>query len=242
LSAISAASVHYYKKHKKPVVLFVDNITELAKNDVATFQGLVKFAKREADIGNLVVNFVASEGHTPLKLSEMSEKSRLSRILEIGDLDFPQVVGFLTKYKYSETTIKKIFDIAGGRMTLLKEIRNRLQEGQNLERIEKDFIRRARDEFKHLPKDASKLNDEQKETWKQIIKIYDHPNREIPFEEFWDSIGSSDIADTLLQKNIFALHQNKDTVSFQSRPVELYVAHRIGEPGSEVRMKLSKLL
>jgi len=224
----------------------VDNITELAKNDVATFQHIVKFAKEEADKGNLVINFVASEGHTPLKLLEMSEKSRLRRIVEIGDLDFPQAVSFLTKNNadYDETTIKKIFNVAGGRITLLKDVHQSLQEGNDLKSIEDYFIFKASTEFKELllPEDASKLTTKQKETWKRIIQIYDHPNREIPALFFRKFIGNSDFADELLQKNIFSYHENKKTVTFQSRPVELFVESTIGEPESELRMKVKQLL
>jgi len=127
---------------------------------------------------------------------------------------------------------------------LLKDVHQSLQEGNDLKSIENNFITRVKREFKdlELPVDASKLTTKQKETWKQIIRIYDHPNREIPESIFRKSIGNSYLADELLQKNIFSFHQNKDTVSYQSRPTELYVASEIGEPGSELRMKVNKLL
>lgn len=67
-NAIAEAARLYKFKHKKPAVLVIDNLTELAKSDVETFQYLIKFAKYQADEHNLVVNFVASEGNTPQRL------------------------------------------------------------------------------------------------------------------------------------------------------------------------------
>eukprot|EP01124_Arcella_intermedia_P025379 TRINITY_DN452_c0_g1_i2.p2 TRINITY_DN452_c0_g1~~TRINITY_DN452_c0_g1_i2.p2 ORF type:complete len:151 (+),score=19.43 TRINITY_DN452_c0_g1_i2:641-1093(+) len=135
LDAISEASSRFASKHKRPAVFFLDNVTELAKHDAASFQLLVKFAKEEADKKNLVVNFVASEGHTPQLLSGLSEKSRLSQVMEIGDLDWDQARKFLARFDYSEPQMKDIYDIAGGRITLLQEVHNRIKRGQDLNRM-----------------------------------------------------------------------------------------------------------
>jgi hypothetical protein len=69
LRGLHTASVSFRAETGRPAVLVVDNFTELAKRDIDTFERLVKFAKYEADEGNLVVTFVASEGHTPRRLA-----------------------------------------------------------------------------------------------------------------------------------------------------------------------------
>jgi hypothetical protein len=69
LRGLHDASAHYRSKHGRPAVLVIDNFTKLAKDDIIAFKRLVEFAKYEADEGNLVVTFVASEGHTPRRLS-----------------------------------------------------------------------------------------------------------------------------------------------------------------------------
>ncbi len=71
LKAITQAAHLYKKKHAKAPVLVVDNLTVLAKQDKAAFSKVVSFAKKEADLGELLVVFVASEGHTPRQLLGM---------------------------------------------------------------------------------------------------------------------------------------------------------------------------
>jgi len=230
LDGISLAARHYAAKHNKPAILFVDNLTILAKNDAHTFERLIRFAKTEADTKNLVVNFVASEGHTPRQLAELSEKSRLADVIEIGDLDTQEAIQFLTTHGVNETTAKSIFDIAGGRITLLNEAQLRVERGQTINAIKDAFVQRAENEFGDLtlPQDPLKITPKQKEAWKQIIKIYDSPTREVSYTDFKKSLGSASLVDELLQQNVFAYHPRRNTVSLQSRPVELFVENEIG--------------
>ena len=52
--------------------------------------------------------------------------------MEIGDLDAEESNQFLIQRGIDETTAKGIFNIAGGRLTLLNEAQLRAQEGQTL--------------------------------------------------------------------------------------------------------------
>ena len=69
LRGLHTASASFRAETGRPAVLVVDNFTKLAKRDIPMFERFVEFAKYEADEGNLVVTFVASEGHTPRRLA-----------------------------------------------------------------------------------------------------------------------------------------------------------------------------
>lgn len=69
LRGLNVASARFRSETGRPANLVVDNFTKLAKDDPQAFKRLVEFAKYEADEGNLVVTFVASEGHTPRRLA-----------------------------------------------------------------------------------------------------------------------------------------------------------------------------
>jgi len=116
LDGISEAGVRYRQKHKRPAVLVIDNFTTLAKTDIPTFERLVKFAKKEADEGNIAVTFVASEGHTPRRLTAMSESSRLGDTVEIGDLGDEDAIRFLTERQVPDEKAREAVVVVGGRL------------------------------------------------------------------------------------------------------------------------------
>jgi len=217
-------------------------LTKLAKKDKDTFERLVSFAKTEADAQHLVVNFVASEGNTPRQLQELSESSRLRKVVEVGDLDQQEALQFLTKKVVDKNTATEIIKIAGGRITLLNDALISVKEKQSLKDIQRSFEQRARQEFGDLvlPQDVSEVTTKHKKAWMEITKIMDCATKEIPFREFQKSLGP--LTDDLLKRNVFAYHHSKDSVSLQSRPVELFVESEIGTPGSEQRQKLLQLI
>jgi len=243
LDSISLAGNVYAEKHKQPAVIFIDNLTILAKKDPETFELLVRFAKQEADNNTLIVTFVASEGHTLHQLKELSESSRLSNPIEIGDLNIQQTVNFLKLCGMEkETMATSIYNIVGGRINLLIEITKLLIKDQNLENIQRQFVYKAGREFGDLvlPIDKEEVSEKEKKVWRQIIKIYDSPNKEILYIDFTKSLGT--LTDEVLQRNIFAYHPSRNTVSFQSRPVEMFVESEIGTPGSAQRQKVYQLI
>jgi len=190
------------------------------------------------------VNFVAIEGHTPRQIEELSESSRLSQqIIEIGDLHEQRALQYLIEYgKVNDEIAKGIYNVAGGRLTLMKQALSLLNRGFDLKEIKDEFVHCALREFEDilLPQDPAEVTDKQKEVWKNIIKIHDTPSKEISYIEFVEALTK--ITGELLQKNIFAYHPKRKTVSFQSRPVELFIESKIGTPGSEKRKKVEKMI
>jgi len=56
---------YYVRKHKWPIVLVLDQVDHIAKQD-PNFLGILQdFAKDHADRGSIIIVFVASEGLAP---------------------------------------------------------------------------------------------------------------------------------------------------------------------------------
>jgi len=167
----------------------------------------------------------------------MSEASRLSWIMEIGDLDSNSAQKYYTEYGgIDETVGKELYNVTGGRFITIKEAIDRYQKGRTVKEIRDQLIADAMKQFGDLqiPADVTEITTIQKKIWQQIIKLYDVPNREISYKEFNANLTSK-LASDVLKLNIFAYHPSRETVSFQSRPVELFIEDEIGEPGSVKR-------
>jgi len=247
LDALAEAAIRYRQKHKRPAVLVIDNFTTLAKADVPTFERLVKFAKKEADEGNIVVTFVASEGHTPRRLTAMSESSRLGRTVEIGDLGDEDAVHYLVERQVPDNKAREAVGIVGGRLRLLKEARTRLGElHEDLNVLRASLIGEAEDRVRQaklsLSEDPSKIAERQRLAWSEIIHVLDAPSQEIPAAEFVKKVGGDELADDLLRSNVFGYHHNRRTVGIQSRPMALFLGANVGSNGSPQRTSLQALL
>jgi len=244
LKGISQAARVYKTKYNQPVIIFMDDLTSLAKNDKETFSRLIKFARDEAVEKNLIINFVASEGNTPRQIDEMSEKSRLGLSIEIGDLDLQITIKYieLMHQKLTPENAKYLYDITGGRFTIIQDALQIFLD-KNLNETRKDLIEKARKDFGvlKLTENPNELNPRQIKGWNQIIRIYDAPGREILFREFEEFL-TAPVASELIAMNVFAYHPSRNTVSLQSRPVELLVGDTIGEPGSEKRREFFQFL
>lgn len=243
LNALSEASISYKKKHSRSPVLIIDQLTTLAKEDQRVFRRLIQFAKTEADEKRLVLVFVASEGNTPRQLAKFSEKSRRGSVIEIGDLDDVDAARFLDSYIENPASV---VNITGGRMIYLLQAIDMLQKKQvqSSEELRTRFIDEVANEFVDsklvFRKDIHQL-DQRKKTWIQLKKIYDSPLKSVAYREFIEDVGEDD-ADYLLSKNIFSYQHNSSQVTFQSKPVGLYVGGVIGERGTETRKELENIL
>jgi len=220
----------------------VDNLTVLAKKDPETFERLVRFAKEEADGRNLVVTFVSSEGHTPRKIMALSESSRLAKVIEIGDLDESDSERYLRERGVDQCA--EVLYFTGGRISLLNQAIDDIRVKFSPEDIGKNFNDKVAQEFSTaqllLPEDRDELTQRQRKAWNQLIKIYDSPMKHIPWLDFGRTVSS--LSDELLKENIFAYHPRDATVSFQSKPVELFVRQVIGECGSQKRKEVDEIL
>jgi KaiC/GvpD/RAD55 family RecA-like ATPase len=243
LDAISQASERFSEKHSRPAVLVIDNLTVLAKEDPATFTRLIRFAKEEADRRRLVVTFVSSEGHTPRKILELSESSRLAKIIEIGDLADNDAVRYLSERDVSDRC-EEVLYYTGGRISLLNQAIDLINQKFSPQEIGKDFHAKVSKEFSKshllLPENPLELTERQRKAWNQIIKIYDSPMKYVQWLDFGRSVGL--LSDDLLQENIFSYHPRDDTISFQSKPVELFVKQVIGDHGSEKRKLIHNVI
>jgi len=243
LKAISDASIDYVKKHSRPPVLIIDQINTVAKGDPTTFTKLVKFAKMQADHGHLVIVFVASEGNAPRQISRFSERSRLAPVIEIGDLDNQSAQQFLRRSNIDNA--EDIVNVTGGRMIFLKTMTEELTD-KSLEDIRNYFIEFAIRDFalSQLLLPASKnvtLDNRRFNTWDQLVKIHDSPTKSVKYVDFLSQVGES-MGDELLSQNIFSYQHNAGQVSFQSKPVELFVREKIGERGSDMRKIVEEAL
>jgi len=173
----------------------------------------------------------------------MSERSRLGRTIEIGDMDSTSTVQYLTKFqKLPPEIAQELYEITGGRFTIIDDAVPIFKATQNLNETRNNMVEKARENFGdlRLPKQSDNLTPKQINTWNLIIHLYDSPGREISMREFEEFL-TIPVASELITMNVFAYHPSR-TVSFQSRPVELYVGDTIGKPGSEQREHFKKFL
>jgi len=140
-------AAYYMEKYKRPIVLVLDQIDRIAKQDPRFLGILQDFAKDCADKGTIVIVFIASEGLVPqiMKCRDVmifniliymvefllniipifTARSAWSRAitLDVGDIADKEAVKFLQDSgideKKAEDAVKYL---TGGRFTLLKEV------------------------------------------------------------------------------------------------------------------------
>jgi len=192
-----------------------------------------------------VVNFVSSEGHTPRRLLGLSESSRLNEVLEIRDLTQEDAIKFLQQRGVDESKAQEISPIVGGRIGLLNQALVLTEKGTSLDGLRRHFVLKAFQEISaaglSLPKNPSELTKRQRKAWVQVLKIYDSPSHSISLDDFISDVGD-ELAEDLLQNNLFSFHQNEQAVSLQSMPVRHYVRAKVGELGSKRRSEVDKIL
>ncbi|CAG8532037.1 11459_t:CDS:2 [Scutellospora calospora] len=114
---------YYMKKYKRPIVLILDQVDRIAKDDPKFLRILQDFAKDCADKGTLVIVFIASEGLVPQIMKSRSAWSRASIPFQVGDISDEEAVKFLQDSgidkKKAEDAVKYL---TGGRFTLLKDV------------------------------------------------------------------------------------------------------------------------
>lgn len=170
----------------------------------------------------------------------MSDSSRLDpQIIEVSDLseeDTRRYIEFLD-IPFSPT---QIYDLAGGRMTIINGVVKGLRKGYSYEGTEwldsiSHFSVARRTQLSKVQKEFHAANilqhqtPEQKEIWAGIVAMFSSPNKVLPYAEFCDWFGSQ--SDWLLEKNVFAYHESTNTVSFHGRPTELFVEEFIHSKG-----------
>ena len=116
---LAKAAQKYRSKHGKMATLFLDGADILAKKDTALFSQIVLEAKFLANAQILTVVLVSSEGSVIPLIENMSEKSRCSKIIEVGDISDEQAIDFLQGYNLPKEFAERVVRFTGGRLIYL---------------------------------------------------------------------------------------------------------------------------
>ncbi len=165
--------------------------------------------------------------------------------MEIGDLSEKESMEYLiSKREINEEEAKKLYKLVGGRIVELKTVADDFLAKQSFEGmfgltlkfnefmqltsnfisadIKKQLFMKVEDKFR-----TAKLleNYEHHEVGKRIIKaLSDSDSKELSRIEYDKFFKEPEGANKVLESNVFAYHPEKNTVTFQSRSVECYVA------------------
>ncbi|RHZ65139.1 hypothetical protein Glove_319g144 [Diversispora epigaea] len=209
-------SYYYKKKYKRPVVLVLDQVDRIAKNDSRFLEILQDFAKDCADRHSLIIIFIASEGLVPQLLRSRFAWSRANIPLEISDIPDEEAVKFLQNFaidlKIAERVVKYL---TGGQFALLNQFQitdqysiNSFEEFKNqlFKQIERDL---QMIEFPINHKIFTKLIEEHRINSSQA-------KSGIPLN----------MIRKLVEANILKEHQDY-TISFHSRYVDTFFREQI---------------
>ncbi|CAG8649106.1 7659_t:CDS:2, partial [Ambispora gerdemannii] len=203
---------YYMKKYKRPIVLILDQVDRIAKEDPKFLRILQDFAKDCADKGTLVIVFIASEGLVPQIMKSRSAWSRASTPFEVGDISDEEAVKFLQDSgidkKKAEDAVKYL---TGGRFTLLKEVQllNRVNPKNLVEKFKEQM-------FTQIKRDLDTV--ELPANHEFFIKLIEVDHIDIQKAK---TVIPLNMIHKLVEANI--LKENQDyTVSFHSRYIDTY--------------------
>ncbi|RHZ45681.1 hypothetical protein Glove_661g6 [Diversispora epigaea] len=214
------ASEMYKEKHGKPPVIIYDNVSRLVHKNSEILDILQDEAKDNADERTYIAVFVSSEGSVPRRMQLRSAWSRAEDPIEIGDLTEEESFNYLiNKRKIDATEAGKLYDLIGGRILELKSASDKLLKGKSFEVVKKKIFTKTEDKFR-----KAKLLRKQVhfKAGKNVINALLNSKEisRIAFEEFFNR---DEEAEEVLEKNIFAYHPERNTVTFQSRSIENYI-------------------
>ena len=174
------------------------------------------------------VVFTSSEGLVPHMLTKRSAKSRMGDIIEIGDPTVEHATQYLTCRGVTEN-ISSVLNITGTRFKELDATATALIAGKSLEDRRASLFRDVASELQGLgvssapPATRGKLDEA---FWTIVDGIVKHGAVTQKF--FDDTAPEKDDNDILSSCNIFLMDNLKKQVTFQSRPVELYMRAETG--------------
>ena len=161
-------------------------------------------------------------------LTSRSSKSRLAKIIEIGDPSVEQATQYLTCRGVTEN-ISSVLNITGTRFKQLDATATALLAGDSLDTRRAELFRDVASELQWLgvssapPATRGKLDEA---FWTIVDGIVKHGAVTKKF--FDDTAPEKDDNDILSSCNIFLMDNSKEQVTFQSRPVELYMRAKTG--------------
>ncbi|RGB36705.1 hypothetical protein C1646_782981 [Rhizophagus diaphanus] len=218
MRVLNHASTVYREKHNKSMVIVYDNIDCLVHTNPKILDILQDDAKRNADDRKYIAVFVSSEGSVPPKNAVAWSRAD-TPVIEIGDLSERESMEYLNKCRIDETEAKKLYELVGGRIIDLVTVANKSLKGKSFEDIKKNILMKVEDKMS-----AAKLlkNYQHYEVGKIVIDalLKSKELRRTTYEEFFDK---PEVANEILEANVFSYHPEKNVVTFQSRAVEVYV-------------------
>ncbi|RHZ65029.1 hypothetical protein Glove_319g168 [Diversispora epigaea] len=224
----------YKTKHGKPPVIIYDNINRLVEKNPELLDILQDEAKDNADERTYVAVFVSSENLVSRRMKSRSACSRLWTTIDIGDLTKEESLDYLiNKHKIDIKEAEKLYDLIGGRILQLKSEADKLQQGKPFEAIKEKIFTKIKCDFKN-----AKLHPKQvyHEVGKNFINALLN-SKEISYFTFVDFFNTSEVANEVLNKNIFAFHPEKNTITFQSRSSEADKLQQ-GKPFEAIKEKI----
>ncbi|CAG8516518.1 5391_t:CDS:2 [Gigaspora rosea] len=216
LNAFERGARKYKANNRKPPVLILDNISKLGKKNVNMLEDLQDIAKLYADQRSCIIVFVSSEGTAPRMMMQRSSWSRAEKIpIVIEDLTSKEAFTYLfSKLGIEEKVTNQLIQLLGGRIRDLQEYGNMINRGETFEMLG------AIDDNFHQ---AKMIEGERNHVIGKVIVQEVMKNEKIGLNTFIKLVNDEQIADELLQANIFSYNPESRTITFQSRATEVFV-------------------
>ena len=189
------------------------------------------------------VVFTSSESLVHRLLTNRSAKSRLGDVVEVGDPSVEQATSYLKCCEVEPHLVSAVINVTGTRFQELRSTAAALLRGTSLDERLARLFWDVTSELQWLGVSSTplptrgQLNDA---FWKIVDGIV--RNGSVSKKFFDDAAPGRQENDILSSSNIFLLDNKNKQVSFQSRPVELYMRAETGvfeeqcaepaEPGS----------
>ena len=174
------------------------------------------------------VVFTSSEGLVPHMLTRRSSVSRMGKIIEIGDPTVEHAMQYLTCRGVTEN-ISSVLNITGTRFKELDATATALLAGDSLDTRRADLFRDVASELQGLGISSTPTvatGELDKSFWNIAYNIARHG---VVAKAFFEAATPNrEHRDILSSCNIFLMDNLKKQVTFQSRPVELYMRAETG--------------
>jgi hypothetical protein len=217
---------HLSQELNKPLVLIIDNSARLAKLNPEVLYLLQDFAKDSADEGWLRVIFSASEGLVPHILQARSSSSRMV-VKEMGDVNSTVAVEYLKCRGIPEATAEQAVNVTGGRFAMLQQAASSMLAGRSVHSLEETLraaVAMELNEMGVVPESKLEWRETQersKALWEVAQHIISHGY--MSTSQYRDIVTDLNDQKLFQASNIFLFDHKKKKVTFQSRPVELYM-------------------
>ncbi|PWW78456.1 hypothetical protein C7212DRAFT_362923 [Tuber magnatum] len=219
-------------------VLVIDNINRLALSNPQLLQHLQDMAKDAADSRMFITVFVTSEGQAPIQMLARSARSRLGKMLAVGDMSHDEVLDLLCEKQGKPIELaENIYGLVGGRIKLIEAIVSELDEGVSWPEVEHLVLKDAMNSFEKVKMlDGGEYRDVGFQIAKHIIQ-----HGRMHWREFLRIAGGTEVEEILLSSNVFATVPRSDWITFQSKPTEHVARALLSEMETEQKGKKARV-